>query len=125
MAEWQLECFVRASCSARRCFFSTVKFFRFCIRRRRYCETQAMHSLRVWVLAQIELEIAGLHASLKVSTRDSSPLCSELSLKFLCWPAQRLNSSSRLKSSFSASATTYDGEDSMNAAYRSSLCLTS
>jgi hypothetical protein len=41
-----------------------------------------------------------------------------------CWPSQVLNSSSRLKRTFSASVMTYDGVESMNLAYWSSCAFT-
>jgi len=108
--EWRLECTAYSGCIARGCFLSTLSFFRLCIRRSANCDAQAMYSWRVWVLAQIELEIARGHARLKVSTSDSSPLdssfVSEAGFEQVCWPSQRLNSASRLNRSFSASATT-------------------
>src|ERR1700687_4656335 len=82
-----------------------------------------MHSWRVWVLAHIELGWTGLHGCYALLLRTPPSGFSWLPL-FVCWPSQALNSSSRLKRSFSASGMTYDVDESMNSAYRSSCAFT-
>lgn len=63
IAEWQLECAEHSGCIPRRFFHFTLSFLLLYMRRTANWETQAMYSWRVWVLAQIELDIAGFHAS--------------------------------------------------------------
>src|SRR5882762_6203595 len=82
-----------------------------------------MLSLRRCILAHTELGWTGLHVCYAVSVR-APPWCSWLVPLLVCWPSQALNSSSRLKRSFRASVMTYDVEESMNSAYRSSCAFT-